>query len=75
MFNHLHPECQTDEIYLCNIDDPFYTSLLGVRYGNIAYDINGDIIPYMTPMFVSKKQNDNIDRFMGYNKGYYGKKA
>ena len=65
-----HPEQRKTEIFIGNsyVDEtkPHLKDLKTVRFGNIAYDINGTTknMSHMRPTFISKSEYDLYDRIM-----------
>lgn len=63
-----HPERQKDEIFLTN-SAGLRTNYRTVRYGRIAYDINGKPVNGLHPVFVEIWEY--VKTQMNYAKGIY----
>lgn len=64
-FNETHPELRDGEIFLTNFykgdDKSFYRIGYNTkRIGNIAYTVNGEIAKYTFPVFIQKKEYDEV---------------
>lgn len=63
-----HPEAHDCEVYLGNFDQDcgFFktvsSKISSVRMGNIAYNIGGDPIPHLHPVFVAKCDLDAYNK-------------
>ncbi len=53
-----HPETQLGEVFYCNANPKVgsfhITQFRSTRFGETAYDIYGEIVPYLKPVFINK---------------------
>jgi len=65
-FRHMHPECGTGDVFLANQPYPpkvdYAGTLKTFRLGNIAYDVDGNIVPNMRPMIIHRSELDAFER-------------
>ena len=67
-FNETHPELLDGEMFLTNIhkydDESVYRSIgyNTKRKGNIAYTIDGEISKSSFPVFINKKEYDEVQK-------------
>jgi hypothetical protein len=72
---HQHPEAQKDEIFLGNVCEcnhiKYICGYKTARRGNVAYDIDGNVLKGCFPILVKITEVNNLMVFNGIKKPYF----